>query len=112
MFYSCSLPASTVEFFYRFDKKIPRKNVIQDMNIFTSIDDMSVNDIIIMKLSSMLNSSNMHLLPYLVYKVWYGDKIMYDDEIERQMSDILSLRRFTSSQSSSLRSRFDFVTRN
>lgn len=55
--------------------------------------DISIRDTLITKIASLIPKEKLSYLPFLVNKVWYGDKMTYDEETEQELEQLLTLLR-------------------
>ena len=84
---ACLLPASKIKFFLQGEKRVPRNVIYKDVSMMAG--NMSIRDTLITKIASSIPREKIDYLPYLVNKVWYGDKMVYDDETEQELSLLL-----------------------
>lgn len=52
--------------------------------------DMSFRDTLITRIASLIPREKLSYLPFLVNKVWYGDKMVYDEETEQELEQLLT----------------------
>ncbi len=84
---ACLLSASKIKFFLQSEKRVPRNVIYKDIALMAG--DMSIRDTLITKIASSIPREKINYLPFLVNKVWYGDKMVYDDETEQELTLLL-----------------------
>lgn len=88
---TCLLPASKIRFFLHNEKKVPRSVIYKDIAMMAG--DMSFRDTLITRIASLIPKEKLSYLPFLVNKVWYGDKMVYDEETEQELEQLLAYLR-------------------
>ncbi len=85
----CSFPIKTL--FKRFDVSTlvsieDRLKIIKDA---AENDVRPLDNVLEEVIESKLKTDNIDLLPYIFQKLWLGDQLVYSDEIEQRIEDVI-----------------------
>ena len=83
-----TLPSKTIEEFFKGGNVVTKSDRLALLDKF-GVKEHSMREVLRERVSNMLSSNDMYLLPYILEKMWIGDKLIYTDNIEQAMSSYI-----------------------
>lgn len=71
---------------FRFDSKETRLKLI---SLYEEYTDRSFREVVCERVNAKLNKDELHLLPFILEKLWIGPELIYSDAVERELKVVM-----------------------
>lgn len=80
-----TLPAKAVLNIIGEEDVLNTKDIISFINTFDKPTNISFDEILSYEVEKLLTDEDKYLLPYILNKMWIGDKLIYEEELESKI---------------------------